>query len=735
MFLNTFELISAAIRWLNLIANRLSLLILLVSISPICSGKQLKLLTYDPINVDGAGNTASTVMRLKNLDKQSPASCTLHTTDFRSANTGKEMGVVATFYDRDTPGPPPAAGRAVGPAVKVQASPDEQFTIKVDFAHMTEAGESTGELYCDDESIGMLVALKQLGLPMKITVNESPPEKPELALVRDQILYVQLKNDDPVTYPLSWELLIKGRAQQGTGTIGPNDVATLAITPDPEWFSPYQSLFKDEAADGKLTLRYRPKGGQTADSFPAKSIPIKARLNYFPMGRRDLQAAGVIFLCLILGGALSIYFNIDLVNRLRKVGVKMRLRKLAKQTGEIAPQLTSRLRVALLLEPKRITDELPKGFLIIPEAASVLAQCATDVDGLEARVNLAVQVSDAAMREDTAINAGRIAPSLLDRVDRDLAGAQDLLVKSTLSSAELQKAQSWIADASNILDNLDNPDPELENILASRLQDLQAKFTEAVKADPICGLIMKQVPVPFLLLSSGVGGGPQVDRDANSRKLQIVYDLIQMKCTPAQEMIQSLRRQDLRSLQNAELLLREAKDEVTEADIRSAIGADPPQFRMIKDRDVVRVNRASMMKVVFNDPRYNTAAAKRLVECKWDFGHMNLTEQGWEIYHYFPEAKTYAVKVTFRDKNQAEIPQKGTVQLEVSVHRPYFEGRPHSMIEFQRWLIGFLVAVLGLFAGAKDKIVTLDTVGAMFAVFLLGFSIDMAKNLLIPKQS
>jgi hypothetical protein len=43
--------------------------------------------------------------------------------------------------------------------------------------------------------------------------------------------------------------------------------------------------------------------------------------------------------------------------------------------------------------------------------------------------------------------------------------------------------------------------------------------------------------------------------------------------------------------------------------------------------------------------------------------------------------------------------------------------------------------MLGLFAGAKDKSMTLDTLGVLFAVFLLGFTIDMAKNLLIPKQS
>jgi hypothetical protein len=52
--------------------NLLRLLSLLVLFIPYCSGQQLRLLTFDPINVDGSGNTASTRLRLKNPDKQNP---------------------------------------------------------------------------------------------------------------------------------------------------------------------------------------------------------------------------------------------------------------------------------------------------------------------------------------------------------------------------------------------------------------------------------------------------------------------------------------------------------------------------------------------------------------------------------------------------------------------------------------------------------------------------------------
>lgn len=715
--------------------NYLRLFAVLGLLVPCCPGQPIQLLTFDPINVDGSANSASTRLRLKNSGKQSPASCTLSIGDFRSTNTGQPLGVVPTFYDRDTAGPPPADGRAAGPSVTVRAAPDEEFIVKLDFAHMTEAGESKAQLFCDGKEIGVLVALKQLGLPFKVAVNENPPEKPELAFVDGRSLDVQLKNDDPVTYPLAWQLCAKGKCVQGSGTIGANDVASISISPDPSWFSVYRSFFKDETADGRLTLRYQPKGGRAAESFPAKTVPIAVHLNYFSPGRRDFQTTVILLVVLALGSAFSVYFSVDLVNRMRKVALRQRLSNLIRHTGEIAPQLSKQLGIILRLEHSRITAELPQGALLItPEAASVLAQCGTEVDALEKRVNLSTQVADARAVLDKAIDAGSIAPSLADRAERDLSAAQDLLKKSVLAPAEEQKIQTWIADAVNIVEDLDAPDPALEQTLTARLKDLQAMFTPAMRQEPVFVKIHHDVPAPFALLEPGGDHGSQADRDTRSRKLTIVADLIQMHLHPADEMIQSLRRQDLRSLRQSELLLREAKDHVTVANLHAAMTANPPQLSIVKDRDVVRVNRASLFKVVFDNPRYNQAAVKARLNCIWDFGD-SLEAKSWEVYHYFDKQGSYTVSVTFRDEDQTPIPLGGPATLTVKVSPAYDEGSSRSHIEFQRWLIGFLVAVLGLLAGAKDKITSLDTLDALFAVFLFGFAIDLAKNQLISKQS
>jgi hypothetical protein len=111
----------------------------------------------------------------------------------------------------------------------------------------------------------------------------------------------------------------------------------------------------------------------------------------------------------------------------------------------------------------------------------------------------------------------------------------------------------------------------------------------------------------------------------------------------------------------------------------------------------------------------------------------NLTEKGWEISHYFPVQKDYNVKVTFTDVDKVEIKPAKAIELKVSVLPQRAERNDHLAVELQRWAVGFFVALVGLFAGAKEKILSLDTAAAILAVFLIGFGVDFVKNMLPPK--
>jgi hypothetical protein len=684
----------------------------------------LQLVLYTPLNVDGGATTASTTLQLYNPNA-APLKYTLSIQNAKSKNTNGAADWVVTFYGADN--------KPAGPILEGTVAAKKSVQVRVDLSHVMEAGETTAEIKCNNVKIADLKVVKDQGLPFRVSLEGNPAEKPEIEFVKGSTLDLRLKNDDAMSYPLLWEFLLKGRSVSGTTILGPNGSTKFTVAPDDGWFSLYQSFFKSEAMDGTLTLGYKPLGAVGA--YPSKTIPIKARLSHYDPATRDRVAMVMIILILAFGGGFSVYVNVDLVNRIKAISINKRVGQLARVIGEIQPQLNSQLRVSLWLERGRITATLPHLLLFTPETDAVLAQSDVDTDALKVRVDLAAQIQDAIIRQDHAIDAGGVAPSLMEKVTKNLSDAQDLLKKSVLSIGEKEKVQSLIGNANNILEAIGQPDDELEKGIAARLQDLKAKFTPAFLADGTCVKIKAQAPIPFSLLhGSGSQLGSQAERDTNTRKLAVIADLVQMQSTNT-EILECLRRQDLVSLPMAEQLLRELKDGVSLDALRAEITANPPQVYFTRDRDQVRVNTPFMMKLMFNKWRYNRAAARRRIECTWDF-HDNLTEKGWEVYHYFAEApKKYCVKVTFKDLNQVEIVAPKSIEQEVSVSTPRDEGYAHAAVELQRWAVGFLVALVGLFAGAKDKILTLDTAGAIFAVFLLGFGIDMAKNLLVSKQS
>ena len=690
------------------------------------SQASLKILPYNPINVDVSKGTAATHVRLRNTGDED-VTCTLTLKDFRSKNTGKFNRSAANFYKDD---------KLTGPTLDIAALPPEKsIEVRVEFEHLVEAGESEAELYCDDQKIGVLKAKKELGLPLKVSLLGNPSEKPMISLIKGQNIEVSLKNDDLVTYPVTWVFSTKGTSVSGTTTLLPNGVTNIRITPDVNWFSQYESLFKPERSDGKLLVRYDPTGSVSSNSSPAKVFPVTASLSWWPNGSGDLWSTAIILFFLALGGLVSVYLNIDLVNRLRRVRLGNRLGNLAGKAGLIAPQLGSRLRVALLLERSRISGVLPDSGFFTPGTATNLGKCKTDTDSLEARIESAAQVSRARLRQNDAMARAALAPTLLDRIADSLADAESLVEKSALTVGEVATIEKLIGQATSLLDNIGKPDTQLEGELTKRLQDARTKFAQVPQDDLILVAVKNATATSFRLLDTAIPTpSSQADRDLRLRQLDVIYAVIEMQRQPDDVMLACLRRQDIDSLRSAELLLREWKEEIKPQDIKNAIRADLPELFIQIDRNVVRVKQSVMMRIVFHNSRYAHAAAKRSIECAWNFGHQNLAEHGWEVYHYFPDPGAIKVNVTFKGENKVEIPLKKTVELQFDVKPQRAVEKSPTVVEAQRFAVAFLVAVLMLFAGAKEKIVNLDTLGAIFAVFLLGFTIDMAKNLLVAKE-
>jgi hypothetical protein len=682
----------------------------------------LQLTLYTPMDIDGNATTASTTLELYNPDPVS-AKFLLVLKNAVARNTGQPANWGVTFYD--------ANNRPVGPALEGALAANSSTSVRMDLANVIEAGETDADLESFGAKIDTLRLTKVRNLPFRIFLEGNPTEKPDLTFVKEKHVELRLRNDDPMHYPVECLVTVKGISVTGLTKLGPNGSTILTITPNPDWFSPLAGLFKSEQVDGVLRVGYKPD--QNADSFPSKTIPFRAHLDPWDPEGRNLGGMFLMLIILAVGGLFSVYVNVDLVNRIKAFFVRRRLGQLARTIGEVQPQLSSQLRVSLWLERGRIESAVPDKILFTPEAAAALTQLDSDLDALKLRVDWASKIADASVHLDHEKDTGTFAPSLSDQVSRNLLAAQDLMKRSALSAEEWQRVQSLVGEAGNLLSAAGKPDDNFEKVIVARIADLGARFTPAFQAKPGCVQIRTQVPLPFNLLDPAAWHGSQAERDSNSRKLSVIGDMIDMGSADP-EVLSLLQRQDSVSLPMAEQLLMELKNGVSLADLTSEITANPPRVYFTIDRDTVRVSTPIMMKLTFNKLAYNRAAAKQRLIPRWNFAHNNLTEKGWEVHHYFPEVKTYTATVTFADVNQNPIATPTPVQYQVQVFPIRGSGSGSWRTELQRWAVGFVIAVLGLFTVAKDKIITLDTLSAIIAVFVVGFGIDMARTALTPKQ-
>jgi hypothetical protein len=696
----------------------------LTGLTPAANAQQpLKLILYTPLDLDGNATTASTTLQLYNPNA-APLSYNLAICHAVATNTGAPADWVVTFYGPDS--------KPAGPMLSGTAPPKQPFSIRVDLANLAEAGVTIAELRSNDDRIADLRLVKERGLPFKVSLDGNPPEKPEIHFVKKTPLDLRLKNDDPMSYPIEWQISFNGRTVTGATIAGPNGITQFTVAPNKHWFSLWGSFFRSQTVDGDLTLGYKPTGASAA--YPSKIIPITADLDDYNPAWRDVVATIAVLLILALGGLASSYVKVDLANRVRAISIGKRLGQTSKQIGEIGPQLNSQLRVSLWLERYRIQATMPKKIYFTPETAAVLTQSDTDTTALSARVDLASQIADVSTKKDHLIDAATLAPTIIDETAGKLSAAQDLLKKSVLSDAEKQKIQSLLGGAVNLLDGAGTPDDNLEKIITARLAALTAKFTHAFLQKPTCVQIHAAVPIPFTLLAAD---GPQTfsqsERDANTRKLAVIADLVQLHSTePA--ILQCLNRQSYASLLLAEQLTAELKDGISLQQLEAEITANPPRVKIIPDRDAVRPNTSILLKMVFDKNLLNLAAARHRIECNWNFDD-NLTDNGWEVHHYFAFPREYDVAVTFTDTDQVPIPAPHPVRRKMTMKPSQSKARGHLAVELQLWFAGFFVAVIGLFAGAKEKILSLDTMSAMFAVFVLGFGIDMAKNWIVSTTS
>lgn len=142
----------------------------------------------------------------------------------------------------------------------------------------------------------------------------------------------------------------------------------------------------------------------------------------------------------------------------------------------------------------------------------------------------------------------------------------------------------------------------------------------------------------------------------------------------------------------------------------------------------------SFTKAILND-----SPVKQEYRPSWNFHHDHLTpETGWNVTHYFPKTGPYWVTVTLYHQEDGLVAVDGHpvyAGTEVQAYQKKGPGQSGFWLNVVQLLAIIFLAALGLFTGAQEQFLKLDTIPALITIFMMGFGSDRVKSLLIQKSN
>ncbi|HXI53489.1 MAG TPA: PKD domain-containing protein, partial [Candidatus Saccharimonadales bacterium] len=306
-----------------------------------------------------------------------------------------------------------------------------------------------------------------------------------------------------------------------------------------------------------------------------------------------------------------------------------------------------------------------------------------------------------------------------------------------------------VAEAKQLVENVDKPSEILPAKLASRVKALRKAFAGVPDQDPTVKKLRSRFPVLFNEIATpdyevpgNITPDLYVRLDAGTRRLELLsdYAMIGRNELDAERkqlfeewgewMLSTLQSEGFAALEQAQRILRVLQEWTFPGEFLNAIQAGKATIEL----DVMRPkeNDPVQFQVRFTEERLNGASARQVAGCQWDFGD-GLSEIGWKVTHYFPVAAEYQVKatVTHPSKPSADVPAR-TVKVEkATADRKLLSAR--TRVELIRVSIALAAAVLALVGGAREQLLQLDCIPGLVAVFLAGFGADTIKNLLTQR--
>jgi hypothetical protein len=682
--------------------------------------------------VDPGSSTASGWLHVRNNTSVTQA-VTLSASDFTSTDTSHFLGAKvlldATGMSFTTLGAMPPGGTV---------------PVRIEVSNLWDAGESTAVLYTNGLAFATLRAVRDR-VPFKVTMEGTPVERPEMLFNSGHPVSLILRNDDPMTYIVRWELDIDGRVVTNATTRLPPTSTTVAtdLVSKGIFRGGPCSWLKDEVRDGQLRLSWQATAHQASPSRQGRTIPIRVRLS---TTATFWTVCGYVLLGVVLacGGICSLLLNNFLPNRLRRFEFQEQLAKLTERTRNLSPLIDSSLRVLVRVQRQRLSSLLNSRNVFSPDLTNVFTQATAGIGTLSRQLDLLERIDAVYDRIDSTTSTGRVPPTLLDLEIQSLRRASQLLRNTSPPESDLQACQALIAEAVVLLDKLGQANEVLAVSIAKRIGFLRSEITRL--ADDLDFLRVKQ-QLPTLVPSvvdqafeQPANIPPEVycQLDMGARKLELMLqylnvlrgagnpDRIQALRDREPRLLEYLALEDVASLRQAERLVREMCQGIFDEKMAAEIKANALTIEI--DQVAAHPSEPLQFRAVFRKPPFNSAAAREGFTCIWNFDD-GLSEKGWTVMHYFLGERLYHVGVTFVSPDGEELP--GTKKLlAVKGDRKDFIFGDRTWTELARVGIALALALLALLGGARQQLMQLDFVPGLIAVFLLGFGADQFKNLL-----
>lgn len=704
------------------------------------AGNSLKII--NPVfSVDASGSSASLVLILRNASSK-PIDLSLDVTDFTSKSTGHLLGTKSTID-----------------AVIKSVPAHNASAIKIDFTNLGEAGESEATLLNHGETVGKLTA-QRFAFPFAISLETDPEQTITLSSSSGGVL--KFKNDDQLTYAIDWVLSVPGEMPvQGHTTLYPKTTVSEAVTVaegagsntiSKEWFGlGLRGLLRDSIQNATLTVRYQDPTDKNKP-LVQREFPVKLKLKKHGDDLQRFLTYLLVFIMLGLGGFSSLYMNFAVPNRLKQIDLKEKLAVLASRISAISIKIDSRLRVALRLERQRLKSMLSSRKIYSPDLTDVFSRLGIGLDLLTRRIELSEQLDG--LRRQFRGSHG-LPTSCVDQIDVNLQAAADSLRKNYVGETDLDKAKAALAKAESLF----APPQQLTDDLAKRI----TAITDALDPNQPLGKLQATLPLPLPKIfaannvtyktPANISASIYTDLDNSACRLELWIQYLKERNGKLLPLEKSFAIAETRlwkyldtnswdSFAMARIVLREMQEQTYPEELAEALRNS--QAKITLDRQVARVYQPLEFYICFDEPRFDLSAAAEEFTAKWDFGD-GMTENSWVIWHYYQDEKEMTVTTSsFRQIGAPVIMDpngpKGKklelekVELDVKTEEKNRLGE-RGKTELVRLLVALFVAVVGLIAGANQQLAKLDILPGLIAVFVVGFSADSIKNILLPPST